>query len=355
MRMGEVGSVLLRKCAMAGIAFGNVLLSACLQEASLATDTAELTEPRRDSGLQTDTDAAVDFAVPDVGFLSPCMEAEGPATNIEAQLEIYQQSSGDVAEYLSARWRENLWIEPSANTLGCAASCRVRRSASAGDAGVGASDGGPPELALLSMTGTVTIEGLRATAIILTTTNPSFLQYYARGIEGGEPLVAKATGTPGGLPAFEAAWGAPAGARLDEPAPGRGLVSVDPLSDLSFTWTPSSPGEGTLFLSIFSQRTDEISGLFEGAGATCSFPVRSGRGVIPAVVLRTLGDYSSDYSVGVAAQVGTSTTVEIEGHRIRFEAHISIAQGRFELREPDAGVDEARDAGPIDSALGADS
>lgn len=354
MTLGSAASVFARMRSTAGIAVAKVLLSACLQEASPASDDAELTQPR-DAGFESHPDAAVDLALPDVGFLSPCTDAELPATNIEARLELYQQSSGDVAGYLSARWRENLWIEPTANTLGCAASCRVARFASAGDAGVGVSDGGPPGLALLAMTGTVTIEGAGSNVIILTTTNPFFLDHNAQGIEGGERLVASAAGTPGGLSAFEAAWDAPAAARLDEPAPGRGLDSVDPFSDLNFTWIPSSPGEGSFVFSMSAQRTDEISGFFEGAYASCRFPVGSGRGVIPAVVLRTLSDYSSDQSVAVGAQVSNSTTIEVEGHRILFRADISILSNRLNLGGPDAGVSEARDAGPIDSALGSDS
>lgn len=318
MRVGSTASAVLRLRSMVGVAVAHVLVSACSQRA-----------------------------------LSPCTESEDPAMNIEARLDVYQQSSGSVAGYLSVSWRENLWIEPSANILGCAASCRVARFASAG--GVGAGDGAPPQPAILARTGTVTIEGLRSTAINLTTDNPSFLEYGARGIEGGEPLVARATGTPGGLPSFEAAWDAPAGARLDEPAPGRELRSVDPFSDLNFTWTTSTLGDGTLFLSMTAQTTDEISGLYEGAYATCSFPVRSGRGVVPAEVLRTLSHYTSDQTLAVSAGVSNSTTLEVEGHHIQFSAGISIAGGRLELREPDAAVDEARDAGPIDSALGGDS
>jgi hypothetical protein len=77
--------------------------------------------------------------------------------------------------------------------------------------------------------------------------------------------------------------------------------------------------------------------------------------VVPAEVLRTLVHYTSDQTVAVRAGVSNSTTLEIDGHMIRFSAGINIAGGRLELLQPDAGVDEPRDAGPIDSALGADS
>lgn len=291
---------------------------------------------------------------PDAQVLRPCTAAVEPETSIEARLGVFQYSASG-PEYFNASWREDLAEQsvPDAGSLGCIDTCRIESLGFGGDGGV--RDGGSPSLALLAMAGTVTIEGVGAGAIVLTASTPFFLQQDARGIEGGEHVVARGTGTPGGLSAFEAQWSAPAQVAIEEPLLGREAASVDPSMDLNVVWTPSPAGEGTLILTIYgSVSRDEIWGS-RGAAATCRFPARSGQAVIPGAVLRAFADYSRDQVLSVSAEVVDSIRMEVDGHPILFVTDISIAWGRFDIGEPDAGVVDVRDAGPFDSALGRDS